>query len=59
LLTEVAGGETTEFVHSADNPPEHVAQPDTQYIYFIMAVFPDGYRSQLSGWDTGYCGELP
>jgi hypothetical protein len=58
LLAEVAGGDTAEFIHSETNPPEHTALKDTQYIYFIMAVFADGYRSQLSGWDTGYCGEL-
>jgi hypothetical protein len=59
LLTAVDGGETTAFVHDDTAPPEYPAQKDTAYIYFIMAVFPDGYRSQLSGWDTGYCGELP
>jgi len=59
LLSEVSGADTTEFIHSTSNPPEHVALPDTQYIYFINAVFSDGYRSQLSGWDTGYCGTLP
>jgi len=59
LLTAVDGGDTTAFVHSGSAPPAYPAQKDTAYIYFIMAVFPDGYRSQLSGWDTGYCGSLP
>jgi hypothetical protein len=59
LLSEISGADASEFVHSTANPPEHAAQADTQYIYFIMAVFADGYRSQLSGWDTGYCGTLP
>lgn len=59
LLGAVDGGDSTEFIHSTDNPPDHPAQAGTQYIYFIMAQFADGYRSQLSGWDTGYCGTLP
>lgn len=59
LLAEVAGAETTAFSHSATDPPDHVALKDTPYIYFIMALFPDGYRSQLSGWDTGYRGSYP
>lgn len=58
LLTEVAGGDVVQFSHSDVSPPDYPALKDTQYIYFIMALFPDGYRSQLSGWDTGYRGDI-